>query len=250
MARATIAAALSLATASAFADAPAFDRPGIAFSTSTLPAGTVSWEQGLPDFERDDDAGVRVRQYSADTNVRIGLAENVEVQVSGAPFNHLDTRVRAVHTTANGAGDLGVALKLALPSGSEKFSWAMLAGATFDTGSRDFTNGAKAYSLATTLGYAMSDVVSGSLYLGVNRSGGVDTWAWSPGLSFAIDDRFGAFVEAGFEKTQHGPSTRVAGGGFTWMATPRLQLDLSMDFGLDNAAPDVQGGVGFSLYFP
>lgn len=250
MLRGTIAAAFSLAAASALADTPAFDRPGIAFSTSTLPPGAVSWEQGLPDFQRDDDSGIRTRQYSEDTNVRVGLADGVEVQLTAAPFNHLDTRDHGMHTSANGAGDLGVALKLALPSGGEKFSWAVLAGATFDTGSRDFTNGTTAYSLATTLGYDMSDVVSGALYFGVSRSGGADTWAWSPSLSFAINDRFGAFVEAGFEKAEHAPSTRVAGGGVTWMATPRLQLDLSMDFGLNDAAPDVQGGVGFALYFP
>jgi len=245
-----LALAALLTAGCAQADTPAFDRPGIAFSTTTLPRGGVSWEQGLPDFQRDD-GGVRSTQYSAATNLRIGLADGVEIQLSGSPFN--TTRTRGA-PSEHGAGDSGVALKLALPSQAGKFSWALLAGATFGTGARGFTarsitdNGTQ-YSVATTLGYDVSDAVSSALYFAVNRLDGETTYAWSPSLGFAIDARFGAFVEAGFEHPEGGPSTRVAGGGFTWMAAPRLQLDLSMDFGLNDAAPDVQGGVGFSLYF-
>ncbi|MDC8015672.1 transporter [Tahibacter soli] len=236
----------AFAATTAHADTPAFDRPGIAFSTTTLPRGGVSWEQGLPDFQRDDDGGTRATQYAANTNLRIGLADGVEVQVSGSPFNVAHVRGAP---TERGGGDSGVAVKIALPSRAEKFSWAVLAGATFDTGSRAFTNGDTEYSLATTFGYDLSDVVSSSLYLAASRSGGESTRAWSPGLGFTVSERFGAFFEAGFEYPEHGPATRVAGGGVTWMATPRLQLDFSMDFGVNDAAPDVQGGIGFSLYF-
>lgn len=243
------AAAAALASCAAFGDTPAFDRPGIAFSTTTLPRGGVSWEQGLPDFVHDDEDGLRSTTYSATTNVRVGLAERIEVQLSGSPFNYARRRGGGEHAGARGAGDSGVALKIALPAQSAGFSWALLAGATFDTGSRDFTDGATAYGVATTLGYDWSDAVSSSLYVGVERSDGVDTWAWSPSVGFAIGERLGAYVEAGFEKPEHGPSTRVAGGGLTWMATPTLQLDVSAALGLDDAAPDVQGGFGLSVYF-
>ena len=75
--------------------------------------------------------------------------------------------------------------KIALPAQSTQFSWAVYAGATFDTGTRDFTSGTTACNVATTLGYDWSDAVSSSLYLGVERSDGVDTWAWSPSVGFA-----------------------------------------------------------------
>ena len=38
------------------ADTPSFDRPGIGFSPSTLPRGSVALEWGLPSLERDRDA--------------------------------------------------------------------------------------------------------------------------------------------------------------------------------------------------
>ncbi|HJU41111.1 MAG TPA: transporter [Tahibacter sp.] len=244
--RLTAALWAAFAVTTAHADTPAFDRPGIAFSTTTLPPGTVSWEQGLPDFQRDDDSGVRTTQYVADTNLRIGLADRIEVQLSGAPFNVAHARGAP---TERGGGDSGVTVKIALPSRDGPFSWALEAGATFATGSRAFTAGDDGGNVAVTLQYDVSDAVSSSLLVGASRSGGVTTRAWSPGIGFAIDERFGVYVEAGFEHPHGGPATRVAGGGMTWMATPRVQLDLSVDFGVNDAAPDVQGGLGFSVYF-
>lgn len=108
------AVAATLASCAAFADTPAFDRPGIAFSTTTLPRGGVSWEQGLPDFVHDDEDGLRSTTYSATTNVRVGLAERVEVQLSGSPFNYARQRSGGERASARGAGDSGVALKIAL----------------------------------------------------------------------------------------------------------------------------------------
>lgn len=33
------------------------------------------------------------------------------------------------------------------------------------------------------------------------------------------------------------------------MATPTIQLDASLDAGLNDAAPDWQGGIGVSIFF-
>jgi len=57
------------------ADVPAFDRPGIAFSTGTLPARSVTWEQGLPDFARTSDGGTDSTLYAFDSTLRVGLTE-------------------------------------------------------------------------------------------------------------------------------------------------------------------------------
>lgn len=242
--------ALAMApVARADTDTPAFDRPGIAFSTGTLPRGGVAWEQGLPDFQRNRDDGVRTTELDANTNLRIGLSERVEVQLSGSLYSHLRVRSPTGTTTDHGGGDTGVALKIALPSSSQRFSWAVLGGVTFDTGTRAFSAGDNQYALGTTLAYDFSDTVSGDLYLNVSRLDGVDTYAWSPAVNVALGDRWGAYVEAGFQRTEGQATTAVAGGGVTWMATPRVQLDLSLDAGLDDRSPDVQGGFGVSVYF-
>lgn len=74
------------------AGTPAFDRPGIGFSTSTLPSGGVALELGLPSLQRDrDDAGVLATRYSTDINLRVGVSEYIELQAFSTPWNHLRT---------------------------------------------------------------------------------------------------------------------------------------------------------------
>ena len=230
------------------AQTPAFDRPGISFSTTTLPPGSVAWEQGLPDFERDRSNGVRTTRYSASTNLRLGLTEWLELQVANAPFNYLETRGNGMRASAHGAGDLGLALKAALPAAEGAFSWAAMAGVSLDTGSRAFTAGTDEYTLGVTLGYDLSDCIGAALLLQASEADGQRGYLWSPGIGFAIDERWSAFLEAGFASGD-GPDTRVAGGGVTWMATPTVQLDASLDFGLNDNASDLQGGIGVSVYF-
>jgi hypothetical protein len=231
-------------------DAPSFDRPGIAFSTGTMPKGRFAWEQGLPDFQRDDDGGARSTQYNANTTLRLGLSDTVELQLATSPYNYLRERDNdGGRRSRHGAGDTGLALKIALPSSHDKFSWAVLGAVTAASVARDFSNGATQYTLGTTLGYDFSERVSGALYLNLDRSDGEDTWTWSPSLSVALSDTVGAYIEAGMSHTDHQSTTSVAGAGVTWMATSRVQLDASLDWGLDRDSPDLQGGIGVAVLF-
>lgn len=242
--------AITTSTAARADDAPSFDRPGIGFSTGTLAKGAFAWEQGLPDFQRDDSDGGRVTQYNANTTLRLGLSDTLELQLSSAPYNRLRERdSNGQRRSRHGAGDTGLALKLALPSSRDQFSWAVLGGVTAASGDRDFSNGATEYTLGTSLGYDFDERVSGALYFNLDRSDGANTWSWSPSLSFAVSDRVGAYVEAGVSRSDHESTTSIAGAGLTWMASPHVQLDASLDWGLDARSPDLQGGIGLAWLF-
>ncbi|WP_422505899.1 transporter [Stenotrophomonas sp. GZD-301] len=232
-------------------DAPSFDRPGIGFSTGTVPRGALALELGLPSLERDRDAdGVLSTQYSSDITLRVGLAERLELQAFATPWNRLQVRPRGGPTyTRRGAGDAGLALKLALPTGSDRHSVAVLASSTFATGDRDFSEGGTQYALGASYEYAFDDRWSGALYANAVRGAGADTFTWSPSLSVALTDTVSSYVELGFTDTDGEPSTAIAGAGVTWMLRPRVQLDASFDLGLDNASPDLQAGLGVSFYF-
>lgn len=247
---AAVLAALAAGAPARADEAPSFDRPGIAFSTATLPKGGFAWEQGLPDFQRDDDGGTRSTQYNANTTLRLGLSDRLELQLSGSPYNRLREHDRnGGRRSRHGAGDTGLALKAALPSAHERFSWALLGGVTAASGDRDFSEGATQYTLGTTLDYQFNQRLSGALYFNLDRSAGENTWSWSPSLSFALSDRLGAYLEAGVSRSEHESATSIAGLGLTYMATPRIQLDASLDRGLDARSPDLQGGLGVSFYF-
>ena len=232
-------------------DAPAFDRPGLGFSPTTLPRGGVALELGLPSLARDRDRdGVLSTQYSSDVTVRVGVGERVELQAFGTPWNRLRVAPRGQPaSTLRGAGDSGVALKVALPSASDRHAWALLASTTFDTGEREFSAGGPQYALGGSYEYTFNDRWSGALYANAVRGAGEQSLSWSPSLSLALSENVGAFVEAGFTHAQGAPSTAIAGAGLTWMVARTVQLDASFDLGLDADSPDLQAGLGVSFYF-
>lgn len=233
------------------AETPAFDRPGLGFSASVLPRGGAALELGLPSYERDrDDDGTRTTQYGTDLLLRVGLGANLELQAFGSPWNRLREAPRnAPSTTTRGAGDSGLALKFALPLESDNHAIALLASTSFDTGSRDFSEGGTQYQLGASYEYTFNDPWSGALYANATRGAGEDEFSWSPSLSLAVSDTVSTYIEAGFTHTNGKPSTSVAGAGVTWMAAGRVQLDASFDLGLDRNSPDLQAGLGVSFYF-
>lgn len=233
----------------ALAETPAFDRPGIAFSTTTLPAASVAWEQGLPDFEHVSGGGDRATLYSANTTVRIGLGERVELQLGSALYNQLDLRSGGVSTRERGFGDSSVAVKAVLPALPNGISWAVLGAVSFPSGERPFRADEPQYDLGTTLSVDLNDRVSAAVYVNATHDDGDLNWTLSPTLGFALNDTVGLFIEAGAFLNDSGPDSYVAGGGATWMLTPILQLDASANFGLNDDSPDVSGGIGFSVFF-
>jgi hypothetical protein len=243
-----IAALLLASSVPALADTPAFDRPGIAFSTTTLPAGTYSWEQGLPDVTRTRGDGITQTQYSADSTLRAGLASNIELQLAWAPFNHLRSRGNGSSTSDDGAGDLGIAFKAVLPDPAAGWSWAALGGVTLATGSTPFSNSHTQYSLATTVQRALGDTQALAFYADVDESDGDVALTLSPSWNIALGERLGGFVEAGYTHAEHADDDVVAGGGLTWMASDIVQLDVYADFGLTPESTDLQAGIGISVF--
>jgi hypothetical protein len=231
------------------ADTPAFDRPGISFATTTVPAGGVALELGVPDFQRDTGADGRSTFHGLSGIARIGIADQAEVQVGSALFNHSATKIDGVSERHSGYGDTSLALKYALPSRVEAFTWAVLGGVTFPTGAKAFSAGRPQYDFGTTLKYDLNETYSGVLYGNYTRLDGHNTYTVSPSVLFALTKTFGAFTEAGVSYVERGADSVVAGGGITWMPFSIVQLDLFADFGVTSASPDVQAGFGVSIYF-
>lgn len=230
------------------ADAPAFDRPGIAFATSVLPAGSFDWEQGLPDLERDSTDGVRSTTYTADTTLRLGLTSTLEVQLGGSLWNRFEVRTAGISMSGTGAGDTRLALKWAPVLSSKDVTFAMLGSVTMATGSAAFTNGRSIVSLGATVARDLGDGRSVALYANVDRSGGAYTWTLSPSFGFPISGNLAGYVEAG-RTFGGGAWSAVAGGGLTWLLHDRVQLDLYADGGLTSRSPDLLAGFGISVFW-
>ena len=122
---------------------PTFDRPGISFPTATLPRGGLAWEQGLPDGRWDKTHGVRSTTWVADTLLRYGLSETVEVQLGVDSFGGVRVRGDGASGTQNGGGDGWVSVKWVPASSIDSFSWGVLATASLPFGEAPLGDGGR-----------------------------------------------------------------------------------------------------------
>jgi hypothetical protein len=237
------------ATAQAETDTPSFDRPGIAFSTQTLPAGSLDWEQGLPDVVRNNDQGTESTLYSADTRIRVGLTSKLELQIADSLYNHMQTRTADTVTTDHGVSDLTLALKLAMPA-TQNISWALLGGVSLTTGQAPFTSDTQQYLVAVSANVRLDDSYAVGMYAGINRAGHDNTYMLAPNVSFSLSTSLGGYLEAGYTFGDHIDKVEVAGGGLAWMVSDRVQLDIYALLGLTDRSTDLQTGFGLSVYMP
>ncbi len=246
-----VAVLLVAAVGSARADdspVPGFDRPGLGFSTDTVKPRGVALELGFPTYERAHDASGTSREVTSSVLLRTGLTQAMELQVQASPWNrHRITTAGAAAATDEGRGDTAVSLKWAGPGSTETTSWALRASAVVDTGKSSFSDG-RQYALAASVEDQLSDRWTVAFYASHQRGAGSHSSTWSPSVSFEATERFGIFVEAGFTATSDEPHEAVAGAGVTWALTPRIQFDASFDAGLDEKSPDLQAGLGVSIF--
>lgn len=144
-------------------DAPGFDRPGIAFGTDTLSRGGIAWEQGLPDASWDDSEGVRTRTWVADTLLRFGLAETVELQLGADSYGGVRRRGLGARTSQHGGGDGRLSLKWVPTTGGDAFSVGVLATASLPYGQAPVGDGGHVYDLGITAAWDLRNDAVGQL---------------------------------------------------------------------------------------
>lgn len=248
--RAVLAAGLVSGVAS-HADGPAFDRPGIAFSPTTMPAHSFAWEQGLLAFQRDRSGGVTQDAYLVDTRLRYGLADRWEIQLAAPLYEEIDAHGSGQGFTTAGVGDTVLAVKVALTPRDGEFTMSMLGAVSLPTGNDAIGAGTEQYSLGATLGWSLSDEQSLSVFTNVDVLRGNATWTFAPSWSFNLTDTVGGYVEAGYQPAAHGdPANALAGAGLMWLVQPTVQLDAYVLSGLTNGSTDFGAGCGISFFIP
>jgi hypothetical protein len=243
--------ACAAVAAPSFADTPAFDRPGIAFSPTTLPVDSFAWEQGLPDFQRDRSDGVTQRVYAASMRLRYGISDRWEAQLAAPLLEQIDTTGPGQALTTTGAGDLSMALKIGLTPAEARFNVALLGVVSVPTARRDISLGSEQYSLGATAGWSLSGQQAVALYANIDVLEGHATWTVSPNWSFALSNTVSGYLEGGYQfgNAKGQADNAVAGGGLTWMVTPAVQLDAYGLAGLTRGSTDFSAGCGVSVFF-
>lgn len=78
--------------------------PGISFATDTIPLGSFAWEMGLPDASWDESDGVRTTTWMADTLLRFGVIDALELQLDADSYGGIRQRGGGGRSSESGGG--------------------------------------------------------------------------------------------------------------------------------------------------
>lgn len=238
-------------------DAIVTDRPDVAESSLTVGRLHLQFELGL-DVERDAHEGVRTFSFRTPLKVRFGVTEWAEVHIETDGIGYDNVSAGRASNGEAGMTDLDVGGKVHLfDQVGARPSCGLLLALALPIGKNALAP-ADAFVLLPTLAadwdlpadFSIGLNVGSSIALSQReREPDVLRYALSFGRSWApLAPTLRSYVEL-FGDTAFEDGTTALGmdGGFTWLARPNLQLDLTARGGLTEEAPDIGGALGFSI---
>ena len=231
------------------------DRPGLLFSPLLVPPHRFQIEAGLPGVAWNQIGDARATTIGTPLQLRYGLCNQLELRLLTTPFNFVDGRAAGSEFDESGFGDLELGGKFALRDGrSGGLRAAAIAGVRLPTGEDSFSTGREAYSLNLAAGCDLAPGTALTTLAGLARtpSGNEDAWVGTLGaqLSRSFDESWTGYGElVQYSGIENARDQSFAGLGLTWLFDDNLQLDIGFDFGLNEAATDLQGALGLSWRF-
>ena len=241
------------------------DRPDVSESPFTVDAGHIQIETTLFGYTRSrrDAAGVVTDSYEfATSNMRIGVAENLEVQVGWQPYGIVAPRGPTV--ASRGIGSVTLRAKynlwgndgLANPGDT---AFALLPYVTLPT---DRGNGVGDSEVAFGLIVPLGIELGGGFGLGINAAANFTrkdarepfdaSVLTAASLGFGLTERLGSYAEATWEFSRGGPDggdVVTLNTGLTFRIAENVQLDAGINVGVTRAADPIAPFIGFAARF-
>ncbi len=237
------------------------DRPDQTESSVTVARGQWQIETGWT-VAGDETDGVEVDvQELPGTLVRVGLAKNWELRLGWTGWVREEVGSGAFSEVSEGTGDgeLGAKVFLAEEKGGAP-EIALLFGTSVPIGEDGMSSERFDPSFRFSFAHTLSDRLSLGYNLGMEWETSVgdgerhtlSRGIYTVALGIALSDRLGAFVElyGDVAASDSGSPAHAFDGGFTWLLTDTLQLDVAAGVGLSDAADDWFVGLGVSFRVP
>jgi hypothetical protein len=216
------------------------DRPDFTDSPVLVPPGSWQLEGGVG-FASDDESDAESWSVGQ-LLLRVGVHERVELRIDAGSWVY----VELPGDDADGFADPGLGAKVLLyrGAGARQEQLALIAGTSVPLDDEPIGEDEWQPSATLSLGWSLSERWSMTTNLGATRaSAGGDRFnqiALSGSLGGTINERLSGFVEVyGLsEESPEGDETAYADAGLLYLLRPRLQLDVSLGFGLVDEAAD------------
>ena len=238
------------------------DRPSQSTGPYTVDAGHFYFETSALSYLFDEPGdGTRVRRWNAASfNFRIGLTNNVELDLAYADYIHLriEDRASGQTTTRSGFGDLILQSKInLLGNDGGAVAFGLIPYLKIPTNTDHLGNDSVEGGLGIPLQIALPGGFGLGLETGVQfvRNGnddGYDPAFFNAALiSHTLVGQLSGYVEFYDAVTANSDTTNAAylDAGLVYQILPNAEVDIGCNFGLTEAAPDYQPFVGFSFRF-
>ena len=239
------------------------DRPAKNYGATTIDAGKVQAEVELFNYSKLDFEGVRTTTYTGpNPNVRIGLTNDLELQLSGTPFVRQNVRdsFAGTSTSASGSSDFFVRAKRNI-WGNEggRTALAIMPYIKFGTapaslGGNQTTEGGVIvpYSISLADNRTLLFNTEVDFLKNTNGDGFHQQYINAVSLSgpiakdVTLTGELWSQINVDPARTGHQYSFDTA---LAWVPKPNLQLDIGANFGLNRETPAIQLYTGITRRF-
>jgi hypothetical protein len=233
---------LAAARAGAGGDAIVTDRPGFGESASVVAGRRVQVETGLTWAWVGDGATILDLPQAL---VRVGVGRSLELRVTTPDW----FRGRGPGISAAGWSDTTLGVKWHAAAGGNDFS--LRVAVYLGTGSLGWSDRRGEPEGSVSWSRNLSERWTVGATVTAHRLRLLSTTLVSPSVSVghSLGARGSTFLEYGTGLGQGLPPLHSLDHGYTWLAGPDTQLDVSVGVGLSAAAPDFFVALGFSRRF-
>jgi hypothetical protein len=234
------------------------DRPDFTEASSTVGRGVMQIEGGYTYTYDSDDTGSFKAHSFPETLLRVGvLAEWLEFRIAWNYAEERETQFGGPSVLSTGSEDLYLGFKIGL-TGQEGIlpEMALVPQMTVPTGSSEFSAGETLPGVNWLYGWDINDWLSTGGSTQANRA--LDDATGDPFLEMAqswtinygLAEWLGMYTEwfvIAPDGADTNPTEHYADGGFTFLVTNNVQLDIRAGVGLNEDADDYFVGSGFAI---
>lgn len=235
------------------------DRPDQTESPNTVDAGHWQVEFDIVNYTYDREAGVRTNTLNvAPVNVKLGLTNSADLQVIYDSYTRERVRTAGAVATTEDWGDLTLRLKQNLwgnDGGDTALAIMPFVKIPLKTGSagNDLVEGGVIVPLAVALPAGWGMGLMTEIDWLADAAGRSRHAEWVNTITFSRDltEKLGGYVEiVSVHSNERGADwIAQADTGLTYAISDDVQLDGGCNFGVTDAAPDVQPFIGLTIRY-
>ena len=239
----------------------ATDRPDKTESAYTVDAGHFQFEMDFVNYTHDRSKHETVNDFAlAPINLKVGILNNVDLQIVVEPYNFQRTKDRDTGRTsrASGFGDVTLRSKINLwGNDGGPTAFAVMPFVKIPTADDELGNGATEggvifpFAMKLPSEWELGAQIEVDERRDESSSGYHQEFSQTVTVSHDIAGKLGGYVEIFNEVSNERHSAWIAtfDFGFTYEVSRNVQLDAGMNIGLTNAADDLNPFIGLSVRY-